>query len=535
MPLSDRVSIRRTPPGHGPGRVAPIRPWPTRRLRAAIFVTVATLPIGCGDSIGPPGPALETTPLPDPVAGPETEGENVVLLWNRTLLEAISHGTLGPPMVARALSVVHTAMFNAWAAYDDVAVATRPGSPLRRPTEERTPANRSEAISYAAYRTLVDLFPPQKERFRSRMAGLGHDPEDATTDPSRAAGVGNLAAQLMLDFCHDDGANQLGDLGPAGVPYSDYTGYHPVNTLTEVFDPNRWQPLTHPNAAGTAMVEQVFLGAHWDRVAPFALASPDQFRPPPPKAFPHGLYREQAQELIRMSAGLTDRDKMIVEYWADGPNTVLPPGHFNLFARFVSVRDGHTMDDDVKLFFILGNAVHDAAIAAWEAKIHYDYVRPITAIRYLKRGQKIRAWAGPGMGTRVIVGEDWRPYQPDWFPTPPFSEYVSGHSTFSAAGAEVLRRFTGSDLFGGSVTLDQGPVGVEPGVPAQPITLAWETFSAAADEAGLSRRLGGIHFRDGDLEGRHMGRAVAAVVWDRALEHIQGTAAVILATPHPEP
>ena len=271
-------------------------------------------------------------------------------------------------------------------------------------------------------------------------------------------------------------------------------------------------------------MNQSCLGAHWPRVIPFALASADQFRPPPPILFPDGRYRQQAEELIRQSASLGDREKVIAEYWADGPMTVLPPGHFNLFAQYVSLRDGHTLDQDVQLLFVLTNAVFDAGIAAWDAKIHYDYVRPITAIHYLKSGQKIRAWAGPGLGTRVIDGEAWRPYQPEWFPTPPFSEYVSGHSTFSAAAAEILQRFTGGDVFGASVTIAQGDLGVESGVPSKPVTLTWQTFSAAADEAGLSRRYGGIHFEDGDLEGRKLGRAVGALAWEMALGYIRGRA-----------
>jgi hypothetical protein len=202
--------------------------------------------------------------------------------------------------------------------------------------------------------------------------------------------------------------------------------------------------------------------------------------------FPQGRYRQQAEELIRLSASLGDREKVIAEYWADGPMTVLPPGHFNLFAQYVSLRDGHTLDRDVVMFFVLTNAVFDAGIAAWDAKNHYDYVRPVTAIRHLKRGRKIRAWAGPGLGVRTIAGETWRPYQPGWFPTPPFAECVSGHSAFSAARAEILKRFTGSDRFGASVTITRGDLGVEPGVPASPVTLTWPTFSDAADEAPAS-------------------------------------------------
>lgn len=447
---------------------------------------------------------------------------NAVLHWNQTALDAVSSGTLGPPMVARALAIVHTAMYDAWTAYDDAAVGTRLGGTLRRPPSEHTDANKGEAISYAAYRALVDLYPAQQARFAARMAALGLDPSNASTDATSPAGIGNIAAAALLAFRHQDGSNQHGTLGPTGLPYSDYTGYVPVNSPDVVTDPNRWQPLRFLNRAGTTLVEQACLGAHWNRVVPFALPSADHFRPPPPALFPHGSYRQQAEELIRLSAALGDREKVIAEYWADGPMTVLPPGHFNLFAQYISLRDGHTLDQDVQLFFILTNAAFDAGIAAWDAKIYYDYVRPITAIRYLKRGRKIRAWAGPGLGVRVIDGESWRPYQPEWFPTPPFAEYVSGHSTFSAAAAEVLKRFTGSDHFGAFVTITQGDLGVEPGVPAQPVTLSWATFSAAADEAGLSRRYGGIHFEDGDLEGRRMGRAVADVVWQKTQAYIGG-------------
>lgn len=494
-----------------------------RGLAAAPLILGVALILGCADRVTGPeeenrAPRLRLAEVELP------ESANVVLRWNETALAAVSAGTLGPPMVARALAIVHTAMYDAWAAYDEVAVGTRLGGALRRPVAERTRANKVEAVSYAAHRALLDLYPSQEARFDARMAELGLDPENDTEDVTTPAGVGNVAAAALLAFRHEDGSNQLGTLGPTGEPYSDYTGYEPVNTPSEIVDPNRWQPLRHPNRAGTATVEQTFLGVHWDRVTPFALTSADQFRPPPPKLYPHGLYRAQAEELIRISANLTDRQKVIAEYWADGPNTVLPPGHFNIFAQWVSLRDGHTFDEDVKLFFLLANAVFDAGIAGWEAKIHYDYVRPITAIRYLKEGRKIRAWAGPDLGTRVIDGEDWVPYQPEWFPTPPFSEYVSGHSTFSAAAAEILKRFTGSDAFGASVTITEGDLGVEPGVPAEPVTLRWATFSEASDEAGISRRYGGIHFEDADLEGRAMGRDVAAVVWKKGSRLIEGTA-----------
>jgi hypothetical protein len=137
-------------------------------------------------------------------------------------------------------------------------------------------------------------------------------------------------------------------------------------------------------------------------------------------------------------------------------------------------------------------------------------------VRFLKNNQQIPWWPLHGGGPRTVLGQDWKPYQPDTFLTPPFAEYVSGHSTFSAAGAAILKSFTGSDTFNHSVTLANGSSHVEPGLtPAENVTLSWPTFSAAANEAGMSRLYGGIHFTDGDQAGRALGRKVGAAVWKK--------------------
>jgi VCPO second helical-bundle domain len=214
---------------------------------------------------------------------------------------------------------------------------------------------------------------------------------------------------------------------------------------------------------------------------------------------------------------------MIAEYWANGPRTETPPGHWALFGEFVSQRDHHTLDDDVKMFFALSNAIFDASIAAWDSKRAFDSDRPISSIPFLFQGRQIQSWGGPYKGTVWMDGSQWIPYQPSTFPTPPFPEYISGHSTFSAAGAEILKRWTGSDNFGNAVTFPAGSSTVEPGMtPAQPVTLSWATFSAAADEAGISRRYGGIHFLAGDYVGRFIGRLVAQQAWCKAQRYING-------------
>lgn len=449
---------------------------------------------------------------------------SVVDDWTSAVLQAVRDTHMGPPMVARATAMMYTSMYDSWAAYDASADATMLGNSLRRPESERTPQNKEKAVCYAAYRTLADLFrqPAQVQSFRSVMGIYGCDCDNLTTDLSSAAGIGNVCAAELLRLRHSDGSNQLGDLNPGA--YSDYTKYTPVNTPDSLNDPSRWQPLALP-AESSGTVVQKFLVPQWGQVMPFALASPSEFRPAPPAAYPSRLFKVQARQLLQMSANLTERQKAMVQYWADGPKSETPPGHWLLLAQFVSQRDQHTLDDDVKMFFVLSNALCDASIAAWDAKRAYDSVRPISAIRFLYAGKKVRAWGGAGQGTQLIKGEEWSPYFPPTSITPPFPEHVSGHSTFSAAAAEVLWRFTGSDEFGASAVIAAGSCSAEPGsAPAKDITLQWKTFSDAADEAGKSRRYGGIHFKNADLEGRILGRNVGAKTWEKAQTYINGTA-----------
>jgi hypothetical protein len=456
---------------------------------------------------------------------------NAVLLWNSAGLQGIRDAKLGAPMVARSLAIVHTCMYDAWAAYDDRAVGTQLAGALRRPISERTLSNKEQAISYAANRALSDVLPVDtKSVYRPLMQQLGYDPDDTSTDIETPAGIGNVACAAVLEFRHHDKSNQLGDL--AQGPFSDWTGYTAVNApsgvpaRTNVADPNHWQPLTYVNSTGD-LVAQRFVGAQWCFVTPFALSSGDEFRwlvqLLGPAKYGSKEYQEQADELVEISAGLTDRQKMISEYWSDGPNSEQPPGHWTLFAQFISARDHHTLDDDVKMFFALSNAMFDAGIAAWDAKRTYDSVRPVTAIALLYKGKTIRSWGGPAKGTVEIDGARWIPYQPATFPTPPFPDYVSGHSTYSAAAARILAMWTGSDRFGDSVTLTAGASQIEPGItPAEAVTLKWETFTDAANEAGVSRRYGGIHFRAADLAGRLLGRFVAMQAWQKAQSYFEG-------------
>ncbi|HZW54371.1 MAG TPA: hypothetical protein VFF00_10060 [Candidatus Elarobacter sp.] len=488
-----------------------------RRLAAAL---IAGALAGCGG-----GGSTGSSSLPPPPGTPAVAhaaqlppgDTSVVVTWDHALLQAVRDVKPAPTVVSRALAVVHTAEYDAWAAYDPVATGTRLGAALRRPVGERTLGNKEFAVSFAAYDALKDLFPSESALFDQTLRTLGFDPADSTHDAVRVA---DAASKAVLDFRHADGSNQLGDLHPGA--YSDYTGYAPVNTPAQITDPNRWQPLLVTGLNGTTAA-QVFSTPQWGRVTPFALARGDALRPPPPPAYGSAQRQDEIDEMVQMSAALGDREKAIAEYWMDGPNSELPPGHWCIFADYVDQRDHHGLDEDVKLLFALANAEFDAGIAVWDAKRAYDSARPVTDVHYRYGGKTITAWAGPGLGARPIDGAAWEPYQPTYVVTPPFAEYLSGHSAFSSAGAEILKDFTGSDAFGFTHVVLAGSSRVEPGTtPASSMSFTYATFSDAADEAGMSRRYGGIHFRSGDLVSRDIGREVGRAVWAKAQRYFTG-------------
>jgi hypothetical protein len=139
--------------------------------------------------------------------------ENATIQWDFAALQGIRDAKLGAPVVARALAIVHTCIYDAWAAYDERAVGTQLAGALRRPASERTLANKKQAISYAAYRALVDVLPVDiNSAYIPLMKQLGYDTNDNSTDIEIPAGIGNVACAAELEYRHHDKSNQLGDL-----------------------------------------------------------------------------------------------------------------------------------------------------------------------------------------------------------------------------------------------------------------------------------------------------------------------------------
>ena len=285
-----------------------------------------------------------------------------------------------------------------------------------------------------------------------------------------------------------------------------------------------------------------------------------------------------------------DYTRVLAEFWADGPESETPPGHWFVIAN--EVNDHPLMERryqgisepmehlewDLKLYLALGGAMHDAAITAWSIKGWHDYIRPISAIRamadlgqssdssaasYHENGIplmngfielvevgdplagdedehvnkiKLYTWRGPDhienpavdtAGVGWILAENWWPYQRPTFVTPPFAGYVSGHSTYSRAAAEVLGKFTGDEYFPGGRSTFEIPAEeflVFESGPSVDITLEWARYIDASDQCSLSRIWGGIHPPVDDAPGRLIGRQIGLDAFAEADRYIQGLA-----------
>ena len=582
---------------------------------------------------------------------------SIARVWDEEILSAIRIDLPHPPVHARNLFHLSVAMYDAWAAYDGVAVGYLYHG---KHAASDVAAARREAISFAAYRLLRERYALSRNAtmtlaaLDARMAALGYDKNNLSQVPPTPAGVGNRVFATVSSFFLNDGALQTRAYQDLPPEQGGYTAVNPplltMASGTRATDPNRWQPLAFTNAVSQNNIPvdliQKFLGAQWLGVRPFALARNDSTLPwfdpgPPPRLSGVGdaQYRSEVIDVIRRSSELTPDDgvlldispgafgnnslgandgtghrlnpatgepyaanvvkrgdfaRVLAEFWADGPNSETPPGHWNTIANYVSDSPsfvkrlggtGPVLDDlewDVKLYFALNAAVHDAACAAWSLKRYYDGWRPIEAIRYMgQRGQSsltndltydpkglplvtglvevvtfatsragqrhaglpvgaVAVYAWPGQptnavaqhsGVRWILAADWLPYQKRTFVTPAFPGYISGHSTFSRAAAEVLAAFTGSEFFPGGMATFTAPAGTfltfENG-PSQTVQLQWGTYFDAADQAGLSRLWGGIHVSADDLTARRVGAQCGRGAYALARQYFDGA---ILQTP----
>jgi hypothetical protein len=587
--------------------------------RSIVLAVLAVLAAGTGCSFGSDRAAYaidgcERRPVP---------ARSVARVWDEALLDAIRRDVPAPTVHARNLFHVSAAMWDAWAAYDRKADGYFVDEKLEA---DDVDAARDAAISYAAYRILLhrySLAAGLEQTFAElaeTMESLCYRFEYTRADGDDPAALGNRIANAVIAFGRDDGSHER-------QRYADL-GYEPANAplvvadeQAEMRDPSRWQPLAlaeivAQNGLPVPGKVQRFVGSHWGKVRGFALPRARGWVAVDPGAAPRygdPGFADQALVVLRYSSWLGDDGatieigpgarganplgtndgrghdrnpvtgrpyapnrvqradfaRALTEFWADGPDSETPPGHWNTIANGVSDAIGPTvgrLEWDVKLYFALNGALHDAAIAAWGAKRRYDSARPISMVRYLAAkgelplvpgrvervtqassgpGQRhahlrehvgelaVRAWRGSpedpaaqSAGVGWILASDWVPYQLPTFVSPAFAGFVSGHSTFSRAAAEVLTAFTGSSSFPGGMlewTVKGGTLRNEYG-PSRDLTLQWATYYDAADDAGLSRLLGGIHIPADDLAGRRLGSTCGKDAWQLSRRYFEGSA-----------
>lgn len=421
-------------------------------------------------------------------------------------------------LIIRFSNLVAHSWFDAIAPYHPTAVGIH-GDLGRRPASERaTNKHRNIALMYATYRMYEALLPQYSTLWRTAMASVALDPDDAQENTRTPVGIGNLAARNVLRSRLHDGMNQLGDHGGREYhrqPFADYTGYRPVNTAYKLHDPSRWQPAVVTKGNGIFQVQQ-FVTPQLQKVRPYSYADPREFRGPKPTASDHRnrrAYRRQADDILAMSASLTDEQKMKCEMFDD---------KFTSLGAAVGSASGNAaldLDGWVHLHAVADTATFDASIAAWYNKNVYDTVRPATAIRHLYGKQPVTAWGGPGKGTVRIPADQWRSY----LNTPDHPEYPSGSTALCAAEAQSVRRFLGTDEVTIRIPRSKGSSVVEPQVtPHEDMALSWSSWTDWTRDCGLSRFWGGVHFMPAIEASWDMGRRIGdrAFVFVRA--HIDG-------------
>ncbi|MGB3266250.1 MAG: chemotaxis protein CheB [Microcoleus sp.] len=382
---------------------------------------------------------------------------NPVRDWNGVILNAVRTANTPPPAASRNMAIMHAAI------YDSVNSIGKKYSPYRVSIDAPAGTSEEAATVAAAHRALVNLYPAQAFKFDAALqSSLAKIPDGkAKTD---GIALGQEVADQIISWRSTDGADKT-------VTYQGKT------------NPGSWIPT--PAGFAAPLLPQ------WPDVTPFAVTSASQFRPPAPPALDSAKYAEElnfVKEIGKIdSLTRTPDQSAIANFWANGAGTFTPPGHWNQIAQEASAIAGTSLEDSARLFALLNIASADAAISCWDAKYHYDFWRPMTAIVQADRDNNPNTTADP----------QWMPM----LENPPFPEYTSGHSTFSGAADAVMSSVLGAD-FGFA---DRGDNSINS-------LRTYQNFSEAADESGMSRLYGGIHFMSSNLNGLSSGRNVGNYV-----------------------
>ncbi|MCY4147485.1 MAG: vanadium-dependent haloperoxidase [Chloroflexi bacterium] len=426
------------------------------------------------------------------------------------LLAEVSPSLGDATLVNRVNSLTILAMMDALAPYHPTAVGAYTRLE-RQPEAARTQRNMNIASLHAAYHSLVGVVPSSEPVWREMLVAAGLDPDDASLDPNTPQGIGNLAGLGAVAGRLNDGYNQLGN-------YADTTGYAPVNSPTELSDPSRWQPDIVRRGIGIYTAQQ-FVTPQVANVEPFADFDPRAIRvPAPADSDPANAaaYKAQADEVLAISANLTDEQKMLAEIFDNKVRA------FGASFQVVSRSLGLSISENIIADFLVMLAIHDATIPIWQEKWRWDAVRPFSAIRHLYGDEPVTAWGGPGMGTMEMPASQWQSYLQE----ADHPEYPSASACLCEAQAQAMRRYTGTDELNWVIDFPAGSSRIEPGItPAQDMQVTIATWSEFADACGKSRVWAGVHF----FPAVEASAAVCSVIGDATYDYfaslIDGTAA----------
>ncbi|MCC5652460.1 hypothetical protein LC609_22080 [Nostoc sp. XA013] len=410
------------------------------------------------------------------VASQLITGGDVVIQWNSILLNAIQASGTAPPLAARNQAIVQAAV------YDAVNAIDRSYKPYLAniSASEAAGASKEAAAVEAAYRTLVNLFPKQKTIFdEQRQRSLAEIPDGTAEDKGIA--IGQKVAQQILDNRKNDGSSTAQGSYTPGTGFGDWKP-----TFTDGETTNNTT-----NFASAALPQ-------WGLVTPFAIDSVTLFRPDTFPEYGSPQYTRDFNQVKALGAEnstvRTADQTEIAQFWAyDRGDTFRPPGQFNELAQEVALAQNNTLEENARLFALLNIAQADAGIVAWDTKYVYEQLRPITAIRN----------ADQDNNSDTIADPNWEPL----LDTPQFPDYISGHSVFGGASAEILKLFYGTD----NISFD---------IPSQElpgVARYYGSFSQAAQEDADSRIFGGVHIEAATIDGVEVGRNVASSVFNNFL------------------
>ncbi len=452
----------------------------TQKCLVFSLLLVAAFAIGGGAQaqliIPPPSP-----PMPDfALSAGHPLAQVVIPRLIPHLVRDVSPRLSDITLVPRVTAPLLTASMDALAPYHPTAVGYYTRFE-RRPQEEWTLENMNIATLYAAYHSLRGMLPRAEATWVSMLTDFGLDPAAGMDDVTTPAGIGTAAGIGAVEARLNDGMNQLG-------LYANTTDYAPMNSAYELTDAGRWQPALVRNRLGS-YVAQSFVTPQMANVEPYADLNPRDFRAPAPTAsYPENAeaYKAQVDEILEVSANLTDEQKLMAELF---DNKIVALGFSFIHA---AIAQQISPMDFVRGDWVLMGALVDSTIVTWQEKARYDAIRPFSAIAHVYGDELVTAWGGPGNGTVEIPASQWQSY----IPVSDHPEYPSASTCACAAHGQAARRFFGTDELNWTVTFPAGSSLIEPGItPAEDLTITFATWTEIEEACGQSRVWAGVHFQ----------------------------------------